>query len=490
MKKYIYSSLLLAGLLTGCGEDFLELPPEDSLSQAIFFETQSDFEQAINATYAPLRDLYSDAYIMGEMRSDNTHYRHNPNYRAVQSEENVANFLVQSPNAFVETKYDNNYLIIARANQILAEIDAVEFDDPGVKSNVIGQALFLRAHSYFDLARYYGSVPLHLTPVTNREEAALPLSSRSEILAQVVSDLDEAIGLLPVKANQEAGRATRGSAQMLLANLYMVEENWSAASSLLTDLVNSGQYNLLGDYASVFDINNKNNAESIFEVQYLEGTEGFASSFMYEWLPMPLTADQVAQISGVSNSQAATIEGFNIPTPDYIQSREASDARTSVNLDSIELEGTFYPYIKKFWQPHSNPGLTGVNWPVYRYAEALLFLAEALNEQGQPGQAEQYLNAVRDRAGLGPITGVDQATMRQAILDERRSELAFENKRWLDLVRTGNAQQVMSDFGARVKANPEAYYYPPGIAPPPASFTTIAETFPLPASEALLNPNF
>ncbi|MBO0330316.1 RagB/SusD family nutrient uptake outer membrane protein [[Muricauda] lutisoli] len=485
---------MATGLFYSCSEDFLEIPPEDSLSQTIFFETQEDFAQAINATYAPLRNLQNvgvgGAYAMGEMRSDNTHYKYNPNYRAVQAGENVADFLVNDANFYVENKYDNNYLIIARANQILSLIDEVEFDDAAVKDNVKGQAQFLRALAYFDLVQYFGQVPLHLTPVINREEAALPLSTTDEIFGQIVSDVEDAISLLPSKSEQEAGRATRGSAQMLLANLYIVQENWSSAETVLSSLITSGEYDLLGDYADVFDLSNKNSIESIFEVQFLEGTEGFASSFMYEWLPMPLTAEQVAEITGVPNSQAANEEGFNIPTPDIMGSYEDGDLRESVSIDSIEVEGTFYPYINKFWQPHSNPGLTGVNMPIYRYSEALLFYAEVLNESGQTGAAEPYLNQVRNRAGLASVTGLSQAEMRQAILDERRVELAFENKRWLDLVRTGNAQSVMSAYGQRVQANPQDYYYPNGIGPAPAAYGNISELFPIPASETLLNPNF
>ena len=129
-------------------------------------------------------------------------------------------------------------------------------------------------------------------------------------------------------------------------------------------------------------------------------------------------------------------------------------------------------------------------WPVYRFSEALLFLAEAINEQGRPGEAEPYINRVRARAGLDPVSGLNQNQMREAIMNERRVELAFENKRWLDLVRTGTAQEVMTAFGQRVKANPQDYYFPEGFAPPAAAFNSIYTTFPLPASEALLNPNF
>ena len=115
-------------------------------------------------------------------------------------------------------------------------------------------------------------------------------------------------------------------------------------------------------------------------------------------------------------------------------------------------------------------------------------MAEALNEQGKSSEALPYLNLVRERAGLADITST--TNLSDVILHERRVELAFENKRWLDLVRTGKAVEVITAYGARVKANPADYYYPPGYAPVPASFTNIQLTFPLPASEALLSPYF
>ncbi|MFN3136236.1 MAG: RagB/SusD family nutrient uptake outer membrane protein [Allomuricauda sp.] len=498
MKKTTYFlQLIIALFLFGCSEDFLDIPPEDSLSKAIFFESQADFEQAINATYAPLRDLQQaggnapgSAWGMGELTSDNTYYKFNPNFRAVQDGEGLADHYPNNANATIGAKYVTNYLIIARANQILDLIDDVEFEDQALQSNIKGQALFLRGLSYFDLVQFYGAVPLHTVPVTSRENAALPLSSADEVYAQIVNDVSEAISLLPPKSSQEAGRATRGSARMLLGNVYVVQENWSAASTVLGELINSGEYALLPDYANVFDLANKNSSESIFEVQFLEGTEGFASFFQYNQIPMPLTAEQVAAISGVPNSQALNNQGFNIPTPDIINSYEDGDPRKSVSIDSVNVDGVFYPYINKFWQPHSTPGLTGVNFPIYRYSEALLFYAEALNEAGQSSEAITFLNQVRERVGLAPLAGLDQTALRQAIMDERRVELAFENKRWLDLVRTGTAQAVMTAFGERVKANPQDYYFPDGIAPPPVAFTTISELFPIPAGETLLNPNF
>lgn len=111
-----------------------------------------------------------------------------------------------------------------------------------------------------------------------------------------------------------------------------------------------------------------------------------------------------------------------------------------------------YAFIKKYLNPHSVENNTDDNFPVYRYSDALLLLAEALNEQGQSTEALTYLNPVRVRAGLTPSTETDQALLREIIAHERRVEFAFENKRWLDLVRTDQAIEVMDQHGEYLKA--------------------------------------
>lgn len=127
---------------------------------------------------------------------------------------------------------------------------------------------------------------------------------------------------------------------------------------------------------------------------------------------------------------------------------------------------------------------------MYRYAEVLLFLAEALNEQGKTGEAATYLNQVRARAGLAASTAASQTTMREAIFKERRVELAFENKRWFDLTRTGRVKEIIGAYGAEVKANPADYYFPAGAVPPPNAFTVLDDYYGLPAVEAALTPYF
>ena len=149
-----------------------------------------------------------------------------------------------------------------------------------------------------------------------------------------------------------------------------------------------------------------------------------------------------------------------------------------------------FPYIKKFAKTHSLHGNTGNNWPIYRYSEVLLYLAEALTEQNKISEAAPFLNQVRTRAGLGASKSVSQTEMRNAVYQERRMELAFENKRWFDLVRTGRAIDIITAYGKRIKANPVDYYYPEGATVRSNAFSNISLLYGLPADEATLTPYF
>ncbi len=498
MKAKIIITCLIVLAMTGC-KKFLDIVPETALSSAIFFTKEADFRQAVNGAYVPLRAISNDrAWLLGEMHSDNTYYYRNILFGATEQQENIADFSIPTfngitTNVHVLIQYRLDYQIIARTNQILASIDAVDFPASS-KNNLKGQALFLRAYAYFELVRYFGKVPLHLEPVTNRAGAALPLAATEQIFAQIIKDADEATKLLLPKATQELGRATSGAAKILLANVYIVQKKWAEAETLLKDVVNNGGYSLMPDYNDAFSTTagNKNNQESVFEVQFREGAEGYNGSIIYNFLPRPITAAELQPITGTSNPQPLSGEGNNGPTPDIIAAYEAGDKRKDLSIDYVTLSGSLrtnkvFPYIKKFAKRHALHGNTGNNWPVYRYAEVLLFLAEALNEQGKAAEATTYLNMVRTRAGLAANASGD---LRDAIYRERRVELAFENKRWFDLVRTGRAVAVITAYGNRVKANPLAYYYPDGATPPNNAFTNIDLLYGLPAVEADLSPFF
>lgn len=502
MKKYIIVLLAATLGLSSC-EDFLTVVPETQLSSATFFKTETDFVQAVNAAYAPLRNIVNDrAYRLGEMHSDNTYYGRNVLFGAVDNQEDLADFSVVESNGV--TANDNilqqwrlDYLIISRTNQILALIDDVNFD-AAAKANVKGQALFLRAYAYFELVRYFGSVPLHLTPVGTREESALPLSDESAIYAQIVLDLEAAIPLLPLKSAQQAGRATSGAARTMLANVYINMEKWADAETVLKPVVTSGEYTLMPSYDMAFSDNatNKNNAESVFEVQFVEGAAGLNGNFFYQMLPRPLLASELEPLTGTSNPQPVDGEGNNIPTPDIIAAYEAGDLRKDASVGYVFLSSSFrenktYPYIKKYAKEHSQHNNTGTNFPIYRYSEVLLFMAEALNEQGKDGEALNYLNQVRARAGLGAVSGSGSA-LGELIFKERRVELAFENKRWFDIQRTGRIQEIIIPYGQRIVANPLDYYYPPNQNSIPRSnvFTNLNKFYALPAAESDLSPYF
>jgi hypothetical protein len=284
---------------------------------------------------------------------------------------------------------------------------------------------------------------------------------------------------------------------MLLANLYITQKKWALAETALKEIVTSGQYALMPDYNDAFSTTsgNKNNKESLFEIQYMEGSAGYNGNQIYRFIPSPITAQEIAPITGTSNPQGTSQESNNIPTPDLIAAYETGDKRKDISIGYVTLSGSrvqnkTYPYIKKYARTHSLHNNTGQNWPVYRYAEVLLFLAEALNEQGKPADAATYLNQVRARAGLAATKAASQADMREAIFKERRVELAFENKRWFDLTRTGRVKEIIGAYGAKVKANPQAYYFPADAVPPSNAFTVLDDYYGLPAVEAALTPHF
>ena len=303
---------------------------------------------------------------------------------------------------------------------------------------------------------------------------------------------------MPNKAKQEAGRVTSGSAKTLLANLYLTQKKWPQVQTMAEDVVKNDSYSLMPDYNNAFSLtsSNKNNQESIFEVQFMEGPAGFNGSFIYSFIPSPITADEIRPITGTTlGTQGTSQESNNIPTPDVIAAYEEGDKRKDISIGYVTLSSSsaknkVYPYIKKYARPHTQHGNTGQNWPVYRYAEVLLFLAESLNEQGKPSEAATYLNQVRSRAGLTASKAASQADMREAIFKERRVELAFENKRWFDLTRTGRVKEIIVPYGERIKANPQKYYFPEGNFVPGNAFTILDDYYGLPADESALTPHF
>jgi hypothetical protein len=472
MKNIFIILIILTFFCTSCNEDFINLSPEDQESAASFFHTEEQFRQAVTAAYVPLRDFLNNDFYTGEMRSDNTHYEYYSSNRGsgYVFRELIADFLDQSDNTYINAVYYHCYAGISRANIVITRISGADIDE-AAKNNIEGQAKFLRAFNYFKLVRYFGGVPLYIKEVTTANEAFLPRSTAEQVYEQIIADATDAIDKLnPPSGFPQSGEASKGSATMLLAEVYMTLKDYAKAETLLKTLPAMG-YELMPDYASVFSPSNKNSKESIFEVQYKKGAQGGQeSSFIYRFLPR---SKNTTVITGVKTNNV-TIGGWNTPTKDIIDTYEAGDQRLDASLGIAEgkynasniftftanksiigyvpEEGkTGVPYIKKYLHPHSLPKNTDDNWPVYRYSDALLLLAETLNEQNRAGEALGYLNPVRNRAGLDDVTTTNQSELRAIIAHERRVELAFENHRWHDLVRTGKAIPVMTAYGNALK---------------------------------------
>lgn len=498
MKRIILLIAIIISL-NACSKQFLDNVPEDILTDGNFFESESDFQQALVSTYAVVRtagDLNS--WVMGEMRSDNTHYDINRGADASISTTArlaVADFIDDDGNRVSNGKYDGCYVGISRANVILDKINAIQMDE-GRKAQIIAEAKFLRAFFYFELVRYYGGVPLFLHAVENAEEAKLPRASAEEVYAQIIQDATEAAEVLPPKASA-LGRASKAAANMLLGYVYLTQKNYPAAEDVLKAVTNDG-YALLPDYPSIFDPTNKTNSELIFEAQYKDGPNGIPSDFIYRFLPQ---TDDASIVTGFSVKNITS--GLNVPTRNLLESYEPGDTRleasvaiaegtgetgSSFMIESIKSPVGYVapagkigkPFIKKYSWPHGIVGETNSNWPIYRYADALLLLAEALNEQGgKSAEALRYLNEVRSRAfnGEGTITVTDQTALRSIIAHERQVELAFENKRWLDLVRTDQAIDVMNAHGIAIKK------IDPNVSPSAYNVTASRLIFPIPRRE-------
>ena len=471
MKKIIFIIIAVIGF-NSCSKDFLKLTPETSESSATFYTNETQFQQALVATYEKTRSIAFNGIFMDEMRSDNSFFTMYPGDRGpYESTEVIAEFLdTPTTNSYVNSRWVNDYSGIARANTILTRIVNVDFAAAS-KDKIIGEAQFLRAYYYYDLVTHFGMVPLQLVEVTSEEGAFLPKSSIDDVYKQIIVDLTSAIAKLDVVATfPQTGRASKGAAKMLLAYAYMSKpiRDYVNAEKELRDITQMN-YALLPDYASVYVPANKNNKESIFDVQYLAGDLGQQCDFIWRFIPKTTNTEFILGIH--ANNYAYTSGGWNVPTQEMVNSYEAGDLRLDASIAVAEgtksgdnftteavksivgytptLGKTYYYFVKKYLHtPYAKEYNTNDNFPVFRYSGALLLLAECLAEQTKAAQALPYLNQVRSRAGLLPLA----SATKENIALEMRHELAFENHRWTDLIRTGKALEVMTAHGIRMKA--------------------------------------
>ena len=452
MKTKTLIFALFTGITISSCSDFLTQLPETSVPKENFYKTEADFAQANIGIYQMLRSIYGagaanyGSWMMGEMRSDNTTYLYNLENRGYADREYVALFTDDANGGAVSNKYNNTYYMIQRANQVIQYIEEANISESAYR-NYKGQALFLRALGYFDLVQYFGGVPLITVAPTSYGQTMVPRNTVEEVYNQIITDATEAANILPPVTEQQKGYASQGSAYTLLGNVYIVLKRWAEAETALKKVTG---YTLLDDYASIYDPSNKNHAESIFEIQYWDDqAAGQQSDFAYNFLPI---LSNPGLIEGFPDGNTNNYAGWNIPTPEMIAAYEPGDKRKEASIGFFTGDPAHnyidFPYVKKYVHGAVQAGYCNDNWPVYRYSDCLLLLAECLVEQGRTAEAVPYVNQVRNRAGLPSVTTVNA----KIVADERRHELAFENHRWYDLIRTGMAIDVMTEYGKYIKS--------------------------------------
>lgn len=440
--------------LESCKE-ILEPQPQGQVALENLLATEGGLQTAVNGVYQPLLSLHEgQMQRLTALASDDGWTWRN------ELEPDL--YVVQANFAHSETVWRNHYNGITRANTVLDNVALLEvFSSDAVKKSIEGQTKFLRAYYYFNLVRLFGGVPLLVNEVKSREDAELPRATIVEVYAQIKTDLDAAITLLPASysgaSGLEKGRVTAHAASALKAIVHLELEEWDAAAAATASVLASGS--LLANYADNFNGAAENGPGSLFEVQY-GGVNGETTTSLSNYYA-PTSARGAALILPTDEDLNGTGGGPSSGNS-FVQAIELGDLRKDVLIATYDLpnfidasrpDGSLF-YVNKFYNTTDPIGLSSWNFPLIRYAEVLLVRAEALNEAAYiaDGEAFGLLNSVRTKAGLSSLTSADltnQDEFRVALKNERRIELGFENKRYFDLNRWGSlkaAIQPQLDF--------------------------------------------
>lgn len=457
--KYNLIAIALLGFSFSSCSDFLEQNPQTDLSENDFYKTADDILSAVNGAYSSLQegDIYGNWYVFGEIPSDNTR---NQLSGSVTTQNEFDQFYIDTQNSMIANFWKAAYKVINRTNTILGRIDGIEINTELANRYKL-ECKFIRALMYFNLVRVYGDVPLVLKEISISESYDILREPKENVYNQIIADLKEAQDLPVSYSTAEDGRATQGAAKALLANVYMTLHKYAEAETILAEIINSGRYSLLENtpgslnidgYKNVFSPVNHNSKEGIFEIQFLKGGYGEGSNYANNFAP---------ENSGTNVVAVGGTGGNNIPEMDIYNAYEEGDLRRDFSMslgyydNRKNNEWVESRYVCKFMDvPYQNNDASN-NYPVIRYADVILMYAEALNQNGKTAEACKYLNMTR-RRGFGyqttetspvDLQTTDKAQFALMVEQERRVELAFENHRWFDLIRTGRAVEVLRSKG-------------------------------------------
>jgi hypothetical protein len=466
-------------LCASCGNDFITKAPPSNLNSDDFYKTQSDINQAVLSAYQSLRTLYNGDYVrLGEIRSDNTTFSWLSGNPANEKGIDEFNSPLLIENSAPTNCWNKSYNTILRCNLVIGRSESAAFDVESLRAQYVAEARFLRALMYFNLNRVFGGPAQNgelLGPILvdkeifQTEAYELLRAPLQDVYDLVIEDLKYAETNLPESySSTDVGRVTRGGATALLGKVYMTmagfplnggNEYYQLAIAQFTKVIGNPRHSLVASYKDLFDVSNKNTSESLFEVQYKKGSKDGATGSPWNNSWAPRFSDKEVVLVGDKG-------GENAPTGDMSAAYETGDPRKYVsmrdgwvNAKTGAFEGD--RYVCKYYDVSTSGSDNGNNWIDLRLADIYLLYAEALvRTGGDQATAITYVNKIRERARNTPgdpeitpaadllrdYTAADFANsdaLLLAIEKERRVELAFENHRWYDLVRTGRAKDVM-----------------------------------------------
>ena len=458
MKKLVYKKSIVAiftmiFVLMSCEDDFLDLKPEDSFSDATFYQTDDQVRVATSALYTiPWYDFNTNTiWVIGELSSGNARTWDPRNADFV-------NFAVNGNNAQIVRIWSSLYAVVAQSNSVINALNKTNSPDltASVVNNAIGEARFIRSLAYFYLVRIFGSVPIIEDNTSVVLKNNIPRHLVTDIYQFIKLDLEYAMANCNSSAN-EPGRITKGVAKAMLSKIYLYEQDYTMAYQLADEVINSGEFGLFGgdasdgvagSYFDLFKPENDNNPESIFALQWTASSR-FAEGNGLQSLLAP------AGFTGGGDGYSAI--GIS---PDLLAAYESNDLRFRATFmergdfypdlnggytvpATIDFQGTRHG-IKKYvvgaadatGRDDNNETTTSNNTYILRYGELLLIHAEAaLNGGGPTTNGIESFNKIRRRAGLSEIV----APTLEDVFKERRIELAFEFEFWYDIVRRGPA---------------------------------------------------
>ncbi|MCW9706065.1 RagB/SusD family nutrient uptake outer membrane protein [Fodinibius salsisoli] len=451
-------------LIVGCS-DMLEPKVYTELTPDTFFQSPADFENALVGIYDPFSSDWAGLYnadpknylLRGEVSTDLFYTPWYINYSE----------FTWGPAGFNGDQIYDKIRTVALATDLIDKMGNSDVDiSQDLQARYVAEAKTLRAFIMYILLDYWGPVNPKLDPETLSDDEIIPRMSEEAYVQQMLTDLDEAIPNLDDKYNGDAenwGRMSKGVARMVKLRIHMHQKNWAEAESVGKELMNMG-YSLMDDYEAVFNV--EQNQEIIYAVPANGQSPNY---YLTEILPPGFRSS----VDGSITDGDGGWYGYWIPWEFYDKFSD-NDARKETILDeykdsggnTIDARAEHQGAIPvKFTEFEGNGPDFSMDQPVFRYAEVLLSVAEAINEQDGPtAEALSLANQVRERsfdpADMPSWSGLGQEAFRDSLLLERGREFYAEGLRRTDLIRHGEYINRAQDRGLNAEDHHVLYPIP------------------------------